>query len=239
MTIMLIWSGTTFFVVWYVLAALTGGVGLAMRLGKWQLLPFAARVTIGTMALVTTVSVIALSTYVMYESASSSSKKAPDNLEWIIVLGAQVRADGSASKVLSYRLDAALDYLEAHPTCNVIVSGGQGFNEPISEADCMETYLLDHGIAQERIVRETASKNTVENIVFSARILNERGVDARTVPLGIVTNDFHIFRATAIARKQGLGGAVGISAYSVPWYLPNNLLRECLGIAKDVVTGNM
>lgn len=239
LSIMLVWSGTIFFLVWLVLAMITTGISIVMRRGLWQQLPSLLRKALGTVAVIGLFVVISLSSYVMYKSRTSTPNKAPNNLEWIIVLGAQVRGDGTPSKVLRYRLDSAITYLDAHPNCRAIVSGGQGFNEPTSEAGCMANYLLSHGITQERIVQETKSRNTVENILFSAQALREHGANPHHVPVGIVTNDFHMFRATGIAHKQGLKAAVGISAYSLPWYLPNNLLRECLGIAKDTIIGNM
>lgn len=237
--ILLVWSGTSFFMVWFVLAALTAAAGIAARFGWWQALPPLLSKGIAALAFVACAFVIGLSVYIMHESRASAPRNAPDNLEWIVVLGAQVRADGSPSKVLRYRLDAALDYLDAHPRCRAIVSGGKGTNEPTSEAACMAAYLHDHGIADQRIVQEEASTNTRENLVLSAAKLQEHGADPHVVPVGIVTNDFHMFRARAIARKQGLAGAMGIAAYSVPWYLPNNLLRECFGVAKDMLVGNM
>ncbi|ERI05106.1 hypothetical protein HMPREF9069_01028 [Atopobium sp. oral taxon 810 str. F0209] len=239
LSIMLVWSGTIFFLVWLALAMIATGIGIMMRRGLWQHLPSLLRKALGAATIIGLLVVISLSSYVMHKSRTSTPNKAPDNLEWIIVLGAQVRGDGSPSTVLRYRLDSAIAYLDTHPNCQAIVSGGQGLNEPTSEAECMANYLLSHGIAQERIVQEAKSRNTVENILFSAQVLKEHGANPHHVPIGIVTNDFHTFRATAIAHKQGLKAAVGISAYSLPWYLPNNLLRECLGIVKDTIAGNM
>ena len=64
-------------------------------------------------------------------------------------------------------------------------------------------------------------------------------LDAENDRVGIVTNDFHVFRATGIARKAGIRHVFGIAAYSVPWYQPNNMLREGLGILKDYAVGNL
>ena len=84
--------------------------------------------------------------------------KGQQNLDYIIVLGAQVRESGP-SVVLQYRLDAAIDYLNKNPDTICIVSGGQGVNEPFSEAEGMAKYLLENGIEMDRILLEEMSKN--------------------------------------------------------------------------------
>lgn len=161
------------------------------------------------------------------------SAKGNQNLDYIIVLGAQVREDGP-SVVLKYRLDAAVDYLNGNPDTICIVSGGQGTNEPFSEAEGMAEYLLDKGIDEHRIVLEDKSTSTVENIQNS-KILMEESYNG----VGIVTNNFHVFRAVQIAKIQGLEGVCGIAADSNVLYLPNNVLRECCGILKDWLMNNI
>ena len=164
---------------------------------------------------------------------SKFSSKGQDNLDYVIVLGAQVRENGP-SVVLKYRLDTAIMYLEENPDTVCIVSGGQGKNEPFSEAHGMADYMIKNGITFDRILLEDQSTNTVENISYSKEWLEN---DYRNV--GIVTNNFHVFRAVRIAKQQGLKNVSGISAPSNKWYLPNNVLRECLGILKDWIYGNI
>lgn len=165
--------------------------------------------------------------------AGDFSAKGSQNLDYIIVLGAQVRENGP-SVVLKYRLDAAIDYLNKNPDTVCIVSGGQGVNEPFSEAEGMTEYLLDKGIEEDRIILEDKSTSTVENIQNSKALMEEsyNGV-------GIVTNNFHVFRAVQIAKVQGLEGVCGIAADSNVLYLPNNVLRECCGILKDWIMKNI
>lgn len=155
------------------------------------------------------------------------------NLDYIIVLGAQVRENGP-SVVLKYRLDKAVEYLNENPTTQCIVSGGQGSNEPHIEAKVMYEYLVEQGIDANRILMEEQSTNTVENIRNSKELLKNsyNGV-------GIVTNNFHIFRAVQIAKTQKLQNVCGIAADSTIYYLPNNMLRECLGILKDWLMNNI
>jgi uncharacterized SAM-binding protein YcdF (DUF218 family) len=220
LAVMTVWSGSLFFCTWYVLGGLCVAVGVAMRRGAWQRLPQALRVGAASVAAVAVVAAVFLSANVMRASRESKPDRVPDDLQWVVVLGAQVKADGTPSNVLRYRLDAACDYLKGHPGSMAIVSGGQGLNEPISEASCMATYLRERGIDPGRIQLEDESRTTVENLRFCSRILREQGFDPATVRVGIVTNDFHLYRACRIARRQGLAGAVGIGAYSTPSTCP-------------------
>lgn len=153
--------------------------------------------------------------------------------DYVIILGAQWKQNGP-SYVLQKRLDKAIEYLNTNPDTLVIVSGGQGSNEPISEAEGMQGYLVSAGIAPQRILVEDKSVNTYENLVFSSEFLDE--ANDRVV---LVTNNFHVFRATAIARRQGYGRVEGMAAGSYPGMLPNNMLREFVGVMKDFLMGNM
>ena len=159
--------------------------------------------------------------------------KAPKQLDYIIVLGAQLKANGP-SYVLRLRLDEAYEYLVENENTKVIVSGGQGSNEPDTEAQGMYEYLVGRGIAPERIIKEDKSKDTSENILFSKEFFNPE-IDS----VGIVSNNFHIFRAVQLAKAAGYENVYGLSARSNLWYLPNNMLREFFGIAKDFVMGNL
>ena len=153
--------------------------------------------------------------------------------DYCIILGAQWKA-GGPSEVLRRRLDKAIEYLKDNVETKVIVSGGQGGNEHITEAAGMREYLLEAGISDERIIVEDKSSNTYENLVFSGELLQ-----AESDRVVIVTKNFHVFRATKIAEKQGYENVEGLSADSVPGLLPNNLLREFVGVMKDFLMGNM
>lgn len=157
---------------------------------------------------------------------------AQSGADYCIILGAQWKSNGP-SEVLRRRLDKAVEYLNQNPDTLVVVSGGQGSNEIMSEAAGMRQYLLTAGIEDERILVEDKSTNTVENLTFSGGLLDKE--NSRVV---IVTNNFHVFRALKIAEKQGYH-AEGLAASSVTWMVPNNMLREFFGVLKDFVVGNM
>ena len=116
----------------------------------------------------------------------------------LLVLGAQVRPDGSLSKSLRARLDEALRYSETQSIDRWIVSGGRGHDEPLAEADAMAHYLIERGVPDERIIRERESTSTLENMEKSAPLVPP---DAR---LGVVTNDFHLARSRYYAKRVGL-----------------------------------
>lgn len=164
---------------------------------------------------------------------SQFQAKARDGADCMIVLGAWWKND-RPSYILKQRLDTAIAYLQQNPDTYVIASGGKGSNEVIPEAEGMAMYLEKAGIESERIICEDRSENTDENLRFSADYCRKE--EDRVV---LVTNNFHMFRALKIAQKQGYGQVEGLAAPSYPTMVPNNLLREFLGVVKDLLVGNM
>lgn len=222
-------SGTAFFAVWLAMGICCWIFALAVWLRLWKKLPRAAKRMLLCLVVVGAGFFCVVEGFIF----SGFHAKEEEGLDYLIVLGAQVYERGP-SPVLAYRLDAAVRYLSENPDTVCIVSGGQGANEPFSEAQGMADYLIANGIEKERILLEDQSRSTVENIVNSMEFF-----DAETETVGIVTNNFHVFRATGIAKKQGIVNVCGICADANLWYLPNNLLREFFGVCKDTLVGNM
>lgn len=222
-------SGTNFYLTWIAMGLASIVLGLLIQFGFFEMLPSLVRYLLIGLFSIGIIMVIVISSLVLTKFDS----KGEDNLDYIVVLGAQVKANGP-SVALRYRLDRAVSYLEENKNTVCIVSGGQGYNEHISEAECMETYLVEHGIEKERIIKEDKSTNTCENFEYSMKVVNLK--DKR---VGVVTNNFHMYRALKIAKKCGIKNAYGIAAGSVKTYLPNNLFREVLAVVKDFVFGNI
>ena len=149
---------------------------------------------------------------------------APLGLDYVLVLGAKVNGR-VPSRSLRMRLEKALAYAEQSPDTILVLSGGQGEGEEISEAACMREYLLAHGVEAERLVPEENSTSTWENLSFSNTLTG--CAKKRT---GILSNSFHICRSLAMARKQGYAEVFGISASSPPWILPHFIFREILAL---------
>lgn len=118
----------------------------------------------------------------------------------IVVLGARVRPDGALSRTLARRCDAAEAAWRKGFAPLLILCGGRGCDEPLSEAEAMAKRLLRAGLPESALVREAESANTIENLRNARRIMAERG---RTRAL-IVTSDYHLTRAMWIARDLGM-----------------------------------
>lgn len=148
--------------------------------------------------------------------------------QYVIVLGAGVNGT-VPSLSLRYRLDAAYDYLTANPDAICIVSGGQGPGEDITEAACMYADLTAHGIAPERIWLEDAATNTRENIANSLSLIEEK-TGVRPESAGIISSEYHLYRAGMFASEQGLE-MVGIPA-KTRWVSLriNYFLREIVAV---------
>lgn len=145
-------------------------------------------------------------------------------LDYVIVLGAQVRGT-RPSRALRKRLDRALVYAKENPDTCFILSGGQGADEEISEALCMYEYLKENGLEPERMILESKSTSTMENLTFSAAFL-----DRTNQKIGILSNDFHIYRAMCLARTLGYEQICALPAESDQFMQPHYVLREICAV---------
>lgn len=181
------------------------------------------------------------------------------NLDYVIVLGASVKETG-ISKSLKKRLDKAIEYLDENPGTILVLSGGQGEDEPVSEAKAMRDYLVFNGVEEEQLILESRSFSTVENIAYSRVAIEEDQAKKKTsrqdnpvfmepgtfeevpdkpIKIGVLTSDFHVFRAQQIAKKWGIPDIYSISCDSDPVLFVHFCVRECVAILKDKLVGNM
>lgn len=148
--------------------------------------------------------------------------------DYIIVLGAGVNGT-EPSLSLRDRLDAALTYLQKNPDTVCIVSGGKGSGENISEAACMADWLTAHGIPEDRIWQEDKSTSTQENIANSLALIESR-TGSRPDTAGVLSSEYHLYRAGLIARAQNLE-SIGIPARTSWLTLRiNYYLREIVAV---------
>lgn len=160
--------------------------------------------------------------------------KVPEKADAVIVLGAGVRGT-RPSLALQHRLEIAADYMRENENTIAILSGGQGPQEEISEAEAMHTYMLELGIPEERMIMEDESRSTYENFKNSGEILNRKFPDGYTAIFA--TNDFHIYRAKIAAKRAGLGELSGMGCSSPIYILPNYYIRESMAIVRYALLG--
>lgn len=143
--------------------------------------------------------------YLLFIGVYGSVKTTPYNEKAVIVLGAGLRGK-NPSKQLRFRLDAAILYHENNPDAVIVVSGGQGENEEISEAEAMKMYLVSNGVPEDMIIMEDKSVSTETNFKNSKEILD--GIFGQEYDVCYITNDFHVFRAGFQAKKAGFNGKI-------------------------------
>lgn len=154
----------------------------------------------------------------------------PKDVDYVIILGAGLKGE-QITLSFQYRLDKGIAYLKQHPSLPVIVTGGRGPGEDITEAEAMERYLLSKGIAKERIIKEDKATSTMENFQYSRRLI--AGPWKKDKPsVMIATSDFHMFRSKLLAKRNGF------IAYGLPaptWWgiLPNCCIREYFAVIKS------
>lgn len=149
------------------------------------------------------------------------------NCDFIIVHGAGLLNGETVSPLLAGRLNKGIEVFESSGRkAKIIVSGGQGGDENISEAEAMKNYLLGKGISEHDIIMEDKSTTTLENMMFSKKIMDQMMSQYRVI---FVTNDYHVFRTGTYAKQVGLK-ADGVGCKTAFYYWPNAFIREYIAI---------
>lgn len=169
---------------------------------------------------------IALGLFIAFYGESDNTTYTEDA---VIVLGAGVHGE-RISLPLKFRLDKAIEYHRKNPGAIIVVSGGKGFQESISEAQAMHKYLVSQGIPENCIIKEENSTSTIENMAYSKEILDTYFDKEYSVV--IITNNFHIYRGVSYAKNAGFQNVSHMSAH-IRWYtVVPNYLRETLAVLK-------
>ena len=190
---------------------------------SWGWIPAVRKIF--TLCLILGLIVVAITEAVIIKASFGCPK---ESVDYIVVLGAKVRETGPSASLWD-RIRGAYDYLEAHPEVIAIVSGGQGPDEPMTEAKAMYDALVDMGIDPDRIWLEDKATNTWENIHFSLDLI-EKTNGQHPVKLGVVSSEYHLFRAGLFTKENGVG-FVGIPARtSRPSQMINHFMREVAGV---------
>ena len=160
----------------------------------------------------------------------------PDkSCQYMVVLGAKVRADGPSVSLWD-RIYGAQAYLLEHPEVIAVVSGGQGADEPMTEAQCMYDALVALGISPDRIWVEDKAESTWENLNFSLNLIEEK-TGARPTEIGVLSSEYHLFRASLFAKACNVD-FIGIPAKtSRASQLINHCMREVAGVWHYILLG--
>ena len=212
--------------------------GIAALIGVYQLLRFlsrkhpkaARRMQRLLTVCVCIVALAAAITGIIVIQASCGSPNA--DCDYLIVLGAGVNGT-VPSLSLRERLDAAYDYLLAHPDTVCVVSGGQGSGEDITEAECMYRYLTAKGMDPQRIIREDQATSTHENLTYSMDLIGWEQASS----VGILSSEYHLYRASLMARQQGIDPIMIPAKTTWLSLRMNYYLREVAGVWYYMIFG--
>ncbi|MCC8061019.1 MAG: YdcF family protein [Clostridiales bacterium] len=163
---------------------------------------------------------------------------AENDLDYLIVLGCQTKGD-QPGRTLALRLEKAAEYARQNPETMLVLSGGQGDREDEPEAVVMQRYLAERGVPTERMLMETQSKSTAENLAYSRLLIEVDRQGTGGGQVGILTSNFHLFRAMMIAEKVGFENVGGIAAESDRVLFLHYAFRDGLALLKDRLAGNL
>ena len=212
--------GQSLMFMWLVLAAVFLArfvlVGIQIRTGVRLLPGWIIKVIHAGFALFTA-SFIVIETIILSACFTTTGP----GMDYIIVLGAKVNGTQPGG-ALRNRIQVAYEYWQQSPDTVIIASGGQGSDEGISEAECMRRGLIERGVPEENIILEDTSTSTYENLRNSLALIS---YDEQT-KIGVVTNNFHVYRAMKIARAAGNADFHGIYVYTSLISFPHYMLRE-------------
>lgn len=158
-----------------------------------------------------------------------------ESCNYVVVLGAKVRETGPSASLWD-RIYGARDYLEAHPEVIAIVSGGRGADEPMTEAKAMYEKLVELGIDENRIWIEDKATSTWENLNFSLDLIEEK-IGSRPDNIGIVSSEYHLFRASLFADACGVDSVLIPAQTSRFSQKINHFMREVAGVWHYLILG--
>ncbi len=158
-----------------------------------------------------------------------------ESVNYVVVLGAKVNHSGPSVSLWD-RICAAYEYAESHADTILVLSGGQGTDEPITEAECMYRELVALGIDPKRLRLEEEATSTWENLKFSLDLI-EAETGSRPEKLGVLSSEYHLFRASLFAKACDVE-FVGIPARTSRWgQRINHFMREVAGVWHYLLLG--
>ena len=158
-----------------------------------------------------------------------------ESVDYVVVLGAKVNADGPSVSLMD-RICAAYEYAESHPDTILVLSGGQGTDEPITEAECMYRELIALGVDPLRLRMEDYATSTWENLKFSLDFI-EHETGSRPTKIGVLSSEYHLFRASLFANSVGVESVLIPARTSIISQRINHLMREVVGVWHYLILG--
>ncbi|MDO4792406.1 MAG: YdcF family protein [Buchananella hordeovulneris] len=166
------------------------------------------------------------------------TKKFGGTVDAVVVLGAGV-PDGEVRPLLASRIEQGIAWMERDHArggnAALLMSGGQGSDEPLPEGKAMALWAVEHGVDAGHVLVEDASTTTQQNLQFSSQLLRERGL---TGAVAVVTSNYHAFRRATLTRELSIPG-YSVGADTARYYVPAALLREYVAILRDNRTLNI
>lgn len=198
---------TSFSIVFFIAGLILFSYGvmeLKYKIHLWGRIPKKLR------KVITIFIIIAVSIFLVIESIVVFNGFKKDNIkpDYVIVLGAGVKGT-TISASLEERLITAIKFNKEYPDVPLVLSGGQGKGEDISEALAMKNYLINNGIDENLIIMEDKSTNTYENFLYTNEILKDI-TGKENLNVTVISNGFHMYRAKYLGEK------VGFNCYGYP-----------------------
>ncbi|MBR4944087.1 MAG: YdcF family protein [Peptococcaceae bacterium] len=162
---------------------------------------------------------------------AASKGDLPNDAGYLIVLGAGVNGE-EPSLSLYNRLTAAEEWLSRNPDSIAVLSGGQGENEKISEAECMYRWLVERGVSPTKLYKEEVSKNTRENFYYSAELLKTLNGSELPDKVAVVSSEYHLYRAKAFAELAGIDAVCVPAKTTYPVLRFNYFIREGVAVLR-------
>lgn len=159
-----------------------------------------------------------------------------EKVQYVILLGGGITKDAELTLSVQNRVRVAGEYLKTQPQAISVVTGGKGRFSPCPESDVLKPALESYGIEEKRVLAENMAKDTIENFLFSVKILSEH--ENKTVqeilnaPIAVVTSDFHLARAERLAKRIGFTDVYGVASKTPALFVLNSYSREICSYIK-------
>ncbi|MGW0036378.1 YdcF family protein [Gordonia sp. NPDC003376] len=182
--------------------------------------------------------ILELVAYIVYAIAYSLPRRVPE-AQAVVVLGAGLSGD-QVTPLLASRIDrgiAVLNELTDRGGDPVLVlSGGQGSDEALSEAEAMSRYATGKGVEPVRMILEDTSTTTLENLRNTVAVLAARSF--HWTRMLVVTSNFHVLRAAFFTRQLGINASC-TGAPTAIYYVPAGFLREFAAVVVHYRKANL